>query len=102
MDQLFIKLSNFLGGQIAPDHLKLAFSIIYAYPCAMVFKRIPSASAKHVFSSLYTAFIMISVLKLYEGYIHVLSISLFSYFFMKYTNYAWVNFIFVMASMCLW
>lgn len=102
MDQLFVKASSLLGGQIAPDHLKLAFSILSTYPCAVLFKHIPSVSIKHIFSSLYTTFIMLSVLKLYGGYVHVLSVSLLSYFLMKYTNYAWVNFVFVMVSMCLW
>ncbi|RCH97814.1 lysophospholipid acyltransferase [Rhizopus azygosporus] len=44
---------------------------------------------------------MLSVLRLYDGYIHAFTISLFSYFFMKYTNSAWTNFIIVMASMCV-
>lgn len=102
MDSLFIKLSHLLGGHVAPDHLKLAFSILSTYPSAILFKHIPSTSIKHVFSIVYTTFIMLSVLRLYDGYIHAFAISLFSYFFMKYTNSAWTNFIVVMASMCVW
>lgn len=102
MDSLFIKLSHLLGGHVAPDHLKLAFSILSTYPSAILFKHISSTSIKHVFSIIYTTFIMLSVLRLYDGYIHAFTISLFSYFFMKYTNSAWTNFIVVMASMCVW
>lgn len=106
MDDLFIKLSFYLGGNVAPDHLKLAFSILSTYPCAILFKHLKSTNVKHLFSILYTTFIMLSILKLYDGFIHILTISTISYLLLKYYSHhqkiAWINFTFVMASMAVW
>jgi len=106
MDHLFTKLSSQLGGNVSPDHLKLAFSILSTYPCAVLFKHLNSTKVKHVFSILYTTFIMLSVLKLYDGFIHIATISTTSYLLMKYCRHhpkiAWINFTLVMASMAVW
>ncbi|KAL7312664.1 Lysophospholipid acyltransferase [Mucor circinelloides] len=105
MDHLFTKLSLQLGGNVSPDHLKLAFSILSTYPCAVLFKHLNSTNVKHVFSILYTTFIMLSVLKLYDGFIHIAAISTISYLLMKYCRHhpkiAWINFTLVMASMAV-
>ncbi|KAI9478450.1 MAG: MBOAT, membrane-bound O-acyltransferase family-domain-containing protein [Benjaminiella poitrasii] len=106
MDSLFIKLSDLLGGQVAPDHLKLAFAILSTYPSALIFKKIQSVSIKHLFSILYTSYIMLFLLKLYDGFIHVSAISILSFSLLKYlkdsySNIAWINFIFVMLSMSI-
>jgi lysophospholipid acyltransferase len=103
MDSLFEKASISLGGSVAPDHLKLVFSILSTYVCAIVFKRIGSATVRHVFSILYTPFIMLGVLKLYDGFIHITGIAILSFLFMKYNrNSPWTNFTMVMSSMALW
>jgi lysophospholipid acyltransferase len=105
MDAFFIKASDILGGNVAPDHLKLAFSIISTYPCAVLFKRIETKWIKHIFSILYTSYIMLFVLRLYDGYIHVVSIGLISYLLMKYykgPKAEWINFTLVIASMSIW
>lgn len=105
MDEFFDKGSLLLGGKVAPDHLKLAFSIIFTYPCAIIFKRIESKWVKHLFSIVYTTYIMLGILKLYEGFIHITTIGLISYILMRYCTHrkvAWINFIIVMMSMSLW
>lgn len=104
MDEFFNKFSLLLGGNVAPDHLKLAFSIISTYPCAVLFKRIETKWIKHLFSILYTSCIMLFVLRLYDGYIHIVSIGLISYLLMKYyqgPKAEWINFTLVMVSMSI-
>jgi lysophospholipid acyltransferase len=106
MDAFFIKASSLLGGKVVPDHLKLAFSILFTYPCALLFKyHLKSNQIKHVFSIIYTSFIMLFVLKLYDGFIHTVAIAALSYYLMKYCHHAkvaWINFTFVMFSMSVW
>ncbi|KAI9261139.1 MBOAT, membrane-bound O-acyltransferase family-domain-containing protein [Sporodiniella umbellata] len=99
MNQLLKEASKLLGGEIAPDHLKLALVILFTYPSAVLFKRLPSASLKHAFSIAYTTLVMLSVLQFFQGYIHIVATSIASYIFMKYTSYARLNFVFVMISM---
>ena len=103
MDTLLVKISNLLGGNIAPDHLKLVFSIISTYPCAVIFKRIQHKQYKHAFSILYTLCIMLGLLKMYQGFLHIITISLSSYLLLKYYPKAsWINFAVVMISMSIW
>lgn len=104
MDKFFYKASLLLGGHVAPDHLKLAFSIFSTYPCAMIFKRIQSKQLKHLFSIVYTTYIMVFLLRLYFGFIHITTIGIISYVLMKYYHgpkVAWINFTLVMLSMSI-
>lgn len=105
MEAFFIKASHMLGGKVAPDHIKLTFSILSTYPCALLFKRIKQKWIKHIFSIFYSTVVMLSILKLYDGFIHITSIGLLSFLLMKYykgQNVAWINFTFVMISMSIW
>lgn len=105
MEGFFIKASHMLGDNVAPDHIKLAFSIVSTYPCALLFKRIETKWIKHVFSIVYSTTVMLSILKLYDGFLHITAIGLLSFLLMKYyhgPNAAWINFTFVMASMSIW
>lgn len=105
MEGFFIKASHMLGDKVAPDHIKLAFSILSTYPCALLFKRIETKWIKHVFSIIYSTTIMLYVLKLYDGFIHIMTIGMLSFLLMKYykgPKVAWINFTFVMISMSIW
>ena len=105
MDQLFIRLSESLGGRVAPDHLKLAFSILSTYPSAFVFKRLGSSTLKHLFSIVYTSWIMLFVLQLTTGFIHIMSAATITYVLGRYCHtkqLAWINFAMAMLSMSIW
>jgi lysophospholipid acyltransferase len=105
LDELFIKGSKLLNGNIPPDHLKLAFSIFATYPSAILFKHIRSTQTRHLFSTAYSVFIMAGILRLYDGLLHITATAVFTFLFMKYfkgKNGPWINFIFVMVSMSLW
>lgn len=106
MDSLFNQLSELLGNSVAPDHLKLVFSILFTYPCALLLKRQKSANVKHLMSIIYTTFVMLRVLKLYDGFIHISSICIITFtltkYFRQYKATAWINFFCVMASMAIW
>ncbi|OBZ88328.1 Lysophospholipid acyltransferase [Choanephora cucurbitarum] len=104
MDQLFIRLSESLGGRVAPDHLKLAFSILSTYPSAFVFKRLGSSTLKHLFSIVYTSWIMLFVLQLTTGFIHIMSAATITYVLGRYCHtkqLAWINFAMAMLSMSI-
>ncbi|KAI8979241.1 MBOAT, membrane-bound O-acyltransferase family-domain-containing protein [Mycotypha africana] len=104
MDSFFDYLSSsLLGDRIAPDHLKLAVSILSTYPSAILFTHLKSSNIRHAFSIAYTSFILLYVLKMYDGFTHTLIVSMSSYLLLRSrqvtSTLAWVNFTLVMFSM---
>ncbi|KAI8977287.1 MBOAT, membrane-bound O-acyltransferase family-domain-containing protein [Mycotypha africana] len=104
MDAFFEQTSAKLGGNPTADQLRIVASILSSYPCALLFKFIPSNQIllKHLYSICITSYIMVSVLHYHYALIHVVAACMFTYLFMKYCKSKkapWINFIVIMLSM---
>ncbi|ORX52816.1 MBOAT-domain-containing protein [Hesseltinella vesiculosa] len=102
MDAFFVRLANLAGDQVQPDHLKLVFSLLSAYPAAYLHRSLPNAYLKHWFSICFTCFLMVKVLASWQGFCHIVGTSLFTYAFMRFyhgPHGPWINFALVMLSL---
>ncbi|KAK9767954.1 Lysophospholipid acyltransferase [Basidiobolus ranarum] len=79
-DPAFERLSQILGG-VPTDQLQCVFSIVFTYPLALIFRKLPNnATIKHLYSLLTTFILFVVVSNQFYGVLHILFGSLISYF----------------------
>ncbi|KAF8341485.1 endoplasmic reticulum protein [Cantharellus anzutake] len=104
MDALFLRASE-LGG-VAPDQLKLIFSLFVAYPLAALFTSIPASrpALRHIYNLAVSAFFLIGLLHLWSGVLQCLASSAFTYlvaYYVRAPYMPWIIFVAAMGNLTL-
>jgi lysophospholipid acyltransferase len=101
LDFLFLRPSQALS--VPPDQLKVIFCLLSAYPLSSLYIRLPTGTARHVYSLAVAAFYLLGVLKLYGGVLHLLAASLGTYFIVCFDRrpgrMPWAVFAFTMSHL---